>query len=210
MADFSAVRALSQHWWVLMLRGVLAILFGLMAWMWPNETLAILVLIWGAYALTDGIFEVLAGIRGKWGSLVVLGLLGIGAGIVTFIWPGITAITLIWVFAFWAIVAGILQVSAAIRLRKEVQGEWLWILSGVLTALLGVLLLLYPGAGALGDLADRLARDRLGNPARDARLEAQGARDGAGHPAGDRLAAWRDRGRVASSRSARRREAARP
>jgi len=85
MADFSAVRALSQHWWVLMLRGVLAILFGLMAWMWPNETLAILVLIWGAYALTDGIFEVLAGIRGKWGSLVVLGLLGIGAGIVTFI-----------------------------------------------------------------------------------------------------------------------------
>jgi uncharacterized membrane protein HdeD (DUF308 family) len=149
MADFSAVRALSQHWWVLMLRGVLAILFGLMAWMWPNETLAILVLIWGAYALTDGIFEVLAGIRGKWGSLVVLGLLGIGAGIVTFIWPGITAITLSWVFAFWAIVAGILQVSAAIRLRKEVQGEWLWILSGVLTALLGVLLLLYPGAGAL-------------------------------------------------------------
>ena len=149
MADFSPVRALSQHWWVVLLRGVLAILFGLMAWKWPGETLAILVLIWGAYALIDGIIEVIAGVRGKWGSLVVLGLLGIAAGIVTFVWPGITAITLIWVFAFWAIVAGILQVSAAIRLRKEIQGEWLWIVSGVCTTLLGVLLLLYPGAGAM-------------------------------------------------------------
>ena len=149
MADFSAVRALAQHWWVVLLRGVLAILFGVMAWAWPGVTLAVLVLIWGAYALTDGIFEVIAGIRGKWGSLVVLGLLGIAAGVVTFVWPGITAITLIWVFAFWAIVAGILQVSAAIRLRKEVQGEWLWIVSGVFKVLLGVLLLLYPGAGAL-------------------------------------------------------------
>ncbi len=80
---------------------------------------------------------------------MVLGLLGIAAGVVTFVWPGITAITLIWVFAFWAIVAGILQVSAAIRLRQEVQGEWLWIVSGVFKVLLGVLLLLYPGAGAL-------------------------------------------------------------
>src|SRR5262249_20203555 len=149
MPDFSAVRALSLHWWVVLLRGVLAILFGLMAWAWPGETLAILVLLWGAYALVDGIFEVIAGIRGKWGSLVVLGLLGIAAGIVVFVMPGVAAITLIWVFAFWAIVAGILQISAAIRLRKEVQGEWMWILSGIFTVLLGVLLLLYPGAGAL-------------------------------------------------------------
>lgn len=149
MVDFSAVRALAQHWWVVLLRGVLAILFGVMAWAWPGVTLAVLVLIWGAYALTDGIFQVIAGIRGKWGSLVVLGLLGIAAGVVTFVWPGITAITLIWVFAFWAIVAGILQVSAAVRLRQEVRGEWLWIVSGVFTVFLGVLLLLYPGAGAL-------------------------------------------------------------
>jgi len=134
---------------VVLLRGVLAILFGVMAWSWPGETLAILVLLWGAYALVDGIFEVIAGLRGKWGSLVVLGLLGIGAGIVALVWPGLAAITLIWVFAFWAIVAGILQVSAAIRLRREVQGEWMWILSGILTVGLGVLLLLYPGAGAL-------------------------------------------------------------
>jgi uncharacterized membrane protein HdeD (DUF308 family) len=149
MADFSAVRALKRHWWVVLLRGVLAILFGVMAYTWPGVTLTILILIWGAYALTDGIFEVIAGVRAKWGSLIVLGVLGILAGVITFVWPGVTAITLVWVFAFWAIVAGVLQVSAAIRLRKEVQGEWLWILSGLCTALLGVLLLLYPGAGAL-------------------------------------------------------------
>jgi len=149
MADFSAVRAMAQHWWVVLIRGVLAILFGIMAFAWPGVTLAVLVLFWGAYALFDGVFEVIAGIRGKWGSLVVLGLLGIAAGVITFLWPGITAITLLWVFAFWAIVAGVLQISAAIRLRKEVQGEWLWILSGLCTVLLGVLLILYPGAGAL-------------------------------------------------------------
>ena len=149
MADFSAARALTQHWWVVLLRGVLAILFGVMAFAWPGVTLAVLILLWGAYALIDGIFEVVAGIRGKWGSLVLLGLVGIAAGIVAFVWPGLTAITLVWVFAFWAIVAGVLQISAAIRLRKEIQGEWLWILSGLCTVLLGVLLMLFPGAGAL-------------------------------------------------------------
>lgn len=149
MADFSAARALTQHWWVVLLRGVLAILFGVMAYAWPGVTVAILVLIWGAYALIDGIFHVVAGIRGKWGSLVILGVVGIAAGVVTFLWPGITAIALVWVFAFWAIVAGVLQVSAAIRLRREIQGEWLWILAGVCTVLLGVLLMLFPGAGAI-------------------------------------------------------------
>ncbi len=83
---------------------------------------------------------------------MLLGLVGVAAGIVAFVWPGLTAITLVWVFAFWAIVAGVLQVSAAIRLRQEIQGEWLWILSGVCTVLLGVLLMLYPGAGALSVL----------------------------------------------------------
>jgi uncharacterized membrane protein HdeD (DUF308 family) len=149
MAGFSAVRALTQHWWVVLLRGILAILFGILAYAWPGVTIAVLVLFWGAYALIDGILAVVAGIRGKWGALSVVGLLGIAAGVVTFLWPGITAITLVWIFAFWAIVAGVLQVSAAIRLRKEVQGEWLWILSGVCMVVLGVLLMLYPGAGAL-------------------------------------------------------------
>lgn len=143
------IRTLAQHWWVLLLRGLLAIVFGLLTFARPGITIVVLVLFWGAYALVDGIFEVIAGVRAKWGSLVFLGILGIGAGIVTFMWPGMTAIVLLYIIAFWAIVAGIMQIAAAIRLRKEIEGEWLWILSGVCTVLLGVLLIARPGAGAV-------------------------------------------------------------
>jgi len=90
-----------------------------------------------------------AGVRAKWGSLILLGVLGIAAGVVTFFWPGITAIALLYIIAFWAIVAGVMQIAAAVRLRKEVQGEWLWILSGVCTVVLGCLLIARPGAGAI-------------------------------------------------------------
>ncbi len=143
------IRTLAEHWWVLLLRGLLAIAFGLMAYAWPGVTIAVLVMFWGAYALVDGIFEVVAGVRAKWGSLILLGVLGIAAGIVTFLWPGITAVVLLYIIAFWAIVAGVMQIAAAIRLRKEVQGEWLWILSGICTVVLGLLLIARPGAGAL-------------------------------------------------------------
>lgn len=149
MAVFSAVRTMADHWWVVLLRGLLAILFGVLAYTWPGLTILFLVTLWGAYALFDGVLGVVAGIRGKWGSLVVIGLLGIAAGVIAFLWPGLTAVTLLWILAFWAIVAGVLQISAAIRLRKEVQGEWLWVLSGILTIGLGVLFFLYPGAGIL-------------------------------------------------------------
>ena len=143
------IRMLAQHWWVLLLRGLLAIAFGLVTFARPGITIAVLVLFWGAYALVDGIFEVIAGIRAKWGSLILLGVLGIAAGIVTFMWPGITAIILLYIIAFWAIVAGVMQIAAAIRLRKEIEGEWLWILSGVCTVALGALLIARPGAGAV-------------------------------------------------------------
>lgn len=143
------VRTLAQHWWVLLLRGLLAILFGVLTFARPAITIVVLVLFWGAYALVDGIFEVIAGMRAKWGSLIFLGILGIAAGIVTFLWPGITAIVLLYIIAFWAIVAGVMQIAAAIRLRKEVEGEWLWILSGLCTVILGALLIARPGAGAI-------------------------------------------------------------
>ena len=129
--------------------GYVAILFGVLAYSWPGLTAIILVTIWGIYALIDGIFGVVAGIRGKWTSLVVLGLLGIAAGVVALLWPGLTAISLLWVLAVWVIVAGAMEVSAAIRLRKEVQGEWLWILSGLLMVGLGLVFFLFPGAGIL-------------------------------------------------------------
>jgi uncharacterized membrane protein HdeD (DUF308 family) len=143
------IRTLAQHWWVLLLRGLLAIAFGLLTYARPGLTILLLVTFWGAYALIDGIFEVIAGVRAKWGSLIFLGLIGIAAGIIALLRPGLTAVALLWVLAFWAIVAGIMQISAAIRLRKEVQGEWLWILSGILTVALGVLFIARPGEGIL-------------------------------------------------------------
>ncbi|MGE5413388.1 MAG: HdeD family acid-resistance protein [Syntrophomonadaceae bacterium] len=143
------VRTLAQHWWVLLLRGLLAILFGVLTFARPGITIVVLVLFWGAYALVDGIFEVVAGVRAKWGSLILLGILGIVAGVVTFAWPGITAIVLLYIIAFWAIVAGVMQIVAAIRLRREIEGEWLWILSGLCTVILGAWLIARPGAGAV-------------------------------------------------------------
>jgi uncharacterized membrane protein HdeD (DUF308 family) len=149
MAIFSAMRTMSEHWWVVLLRGILAILFGVLAYTWPGLTALVLVTLWGIYALIDGVFAIIAGIRGKWTSLVLLGILGIAAGIVALVWPGLTAVSLLWVLAIWIIVAGAMQVSAAIRLRKEVQGEWLWILSGLLMIALGLVFFTRPGAGIL-------------------------------------------------------------
>jgi uncharacterized membrane protein HdeD (DUF308 family) len=143
------VRSLAQHWWVLLLRGLAAIVFGLLTYANPGISIAVLVLFWGAYALVDGIFEVIAGVRAKWGSLILLGILGIVAGVVTFMWPGITALVLLYIIAFWAIVAGVMQIAAAIRLRKEIQGEWAWILSGTCFVILGAMLIARPGTGAV-------------------------------------------------------------
>ena len=145
----SALRTMSEHWWVVLLRGVLAILFGILAFAWPGLTVLILVTLVGVYALFDGVFAIVAGVKGKWTSLVILGILGIAAGLVALLRPGVTALSLVWILAVWLIVAGAMQISAAVRLRKEVQGEWLWILSGVLMIALGAVFFLNPGAGVL-------------------------------------------------------------
>jgi len=145
---------LGRNWGWVVLRGVAAVLFGILAFAWPGITLAALVIVWGAYALADGILALVAAYRvrdqGKpfW-SLVIVGLLGIAAGIVTFIWPGMTALVLLMFIAAWAVVMGIFQIIAAIRLRKEIKNEWLLGLSGVLSVLFGVIMFVQPGAGAL-------------------------------------------------------------
>jgi len=145
---------LSRNWGWIVLRGVAAVLFGVLAFLWPGITLAVLVIVWGAYALADGVLALIAAYRvrdrGKpfW-SLVIVGLLGIAAGIVTFIWPGMTALVLLMFIAAWAVVMGIFQIIAAIRLRKEIQNEWLLGLSGVLSVLFGIIMFVAPGAGAL-------------------------------------------------------------
>ena len=120
------LHALAKCWWLLLLRGIAAVLFGLLAFIWPGLTLVTLVLLYGAFALVDGVISLIAAFTGSakpvptwW--LVVVGVLGIAAGIVTFAWPGITAILLVLFIGAWALVHGIFEIIGAIQLRKEID-----------------------------------------------------------------------------------------
>lgn len=149
---------LSEKWWALAIRGVVALIFGILAFVWPKITLFTLVILFAAYAVTDGVFALVAAFSRRasrtepgtrWWALVIEGILGIGAGIVALWLPGITALFLLYIIAFWAILTGVAEIVTAVRLRREISGEWLMALSGVASALFGVLLLLFPGSGAL-------------------------------------------------------------
>lgn len=145
---------LARNWWSLMLRGMLAVAFGIITFLWPAITLAALVLLYGAYALADGVMSLVGMVHAsrrqeRWWALLLEGLVGIGAGLVTFFWPGITAFALVYVIAIWAFVTGALEIAAAIRLRKVVHGEWLLALGGIVSLILSVLLALRPVIGAL-------------------------------------------------------------
>jgi uncharacterized membrane protein HdeD (DUF308 family) len=142
------------NWWMLALRGVAAIAFGILAFIWPGITLLSLVFLFGAYALVNGVLSLIAAFKapkgtGNKGSLIFLGLLSIIAGLLTFFIPGITALGLVVLIAAWALVNGVTEIVAAIKLRKVITGEWLLILAGLLSIVLGILLLLQPGVGAL-------------------------------------------------------------
>ncbi|MCC6455978.1 MAG: HdeD family acid-resistance protein [Caldilineaceae bacterium] len=148
---------MSRTWWVFLIRGIAAILFGIAAFVWPGLTIAVLVLLFGAYALVDGIFAIIAGISARkeverWWMMIIVGLAGIATGVLTFLWPGITALVLLYIIAAWAVVTGIFQIAAAIRLRREIEGEWWLILGGIASVIFGVLLVLMPGAGALASV----------------------------------------------------------
>jgi uncharacterized membrane protein HdeD (DUF308 family) len=146
-----AMFALARYWWVVALRGLLAVVFGLAAFLWPGITLVSLVLLFGAYALVDGIFAIISAFRTReWWPLLLEGVIGIVAGAMTFVWPGITAIALLYLIAAWAIITGILEIVAAIQLRKVITNEWLLVLGGVVSVILGVVMVVAPGAGALG------------------------------------------------------------
>jgi uncharacterized membrane protein HdeD (DUF308 family) len=148
------LRTLAENWWAILLRGVCAVLFGLSAFVWPGVTLAALVLLYGAYALVDGVLAVgWALVRRQagafpWGVLLA-GLGSIAVGVLTFLWPGLTALALLYLIAAWAIVRGVFEIIAAYHLRREIDNEWLLALSGALSVVLGVVLLVAPGAGAL-------------------------------------------------------------
>jgi len=146
--------ALERNWGLLLVRGILAIAFGVLTIVWPGLTLIALVLMYGAFALADGIITLFAAIKGgsvapRW-WLAIVGLVGIAFGALTLLWPQITGLVLLWFIAGWSIAVGVMQIIGAIRLRKEINNEWLLIAGGVLAVLFGFMLFFRPGAGALG------------------------------------------------------------
>lgn len=145
---------LARSWWVLLLRGLAAIAFGIITWTMPGISLTSLILMFGAYTLVDGILGVGTAISGRkgyegWWVLLLWAIIGIGVGIFTLLAPGLTAIALLMYIAGWAIATGVLQIAAAIRLRKEIVGEWWLILAGVASIIFGAFLIAQPGAGIL-------------------------------------------------------------
>lgn len=142
----------ADHWWAFGLRGVAAVIFGIMAFVWPGVTLAVLILFWGAYALVDGILALVSAFRTgqdhRW-ALMIEGVVGIAAGIATFVWPGLTALVLVYIIAAWALMTGVLELIAAFRLRRVITNEWWLVVTGIVSVLFGIALLASPGAGAL-------------------------------------------------------------
>ena len=145
---------LSDNWWVILLRGIVGVIFGLVAFVSPGATLLALVFVWGAYALVDGAFALYmtylaARQERRWWPYLLEGLAGIGAGALAFVVPGITALALLYLIAAWAIVTGIVEIVAAVDLRKQIQNEWLLGLAGALSIIFGIVVAVMPDAGAL-------------------------------------------------------------
>lgn len=148
------VISLCNRWWLLLLRGLAAILFGILCFVQPGLSLATLVLLFGAYSLVDGVLGVLVAVVGRkeiedWWVLLLWALSSIAIGILTFSAPAITGLILLFYIAAWAIVSGVLQVALAIRIRKEIDGEWFLIVTGIISIAFGLFLMARPGDGAL-------------------------------------------------------------
>lgn len=137
-----------RNWSALVFRGVVAILFGLVAFLWPSITLSALVLLFGAYALLDGVLALAAGSHRRAWMLLLEGLLGVGIGLAAFLWTGFTTVVLVDLIALWALATGVLELVAAVHLRREVPGELLLGVAGSASILLGVLMIAWPRLSA--------------------------------------------------------------
>ena len=157
MLENIGVQAIRRNWWMLALRGVFAIIFGLIALFAPGIALLAFVYVFAAYALIDGIMAVYIAIRergslSRWGWVLFEGILGIIAGIVAFVYPGLTALVLLYIVAIWAVVTGIMEIIAAFAMRGFVAREWALGLAGILSIIFGIVLFIFPGAGLLSIL----------------------------------------------------------
>ena len=152
MPEFTTLFA--GRWWAVLIRGLVAIAFGVLAFTWPGVTLATLVLLFGFYALLDGAFSLISAIGGRrrredrW-LLTLEGVIGIWAGLVTLRAPVVTAVVLVFLMSMWAMATGFLRIVAAVRLRKEISGEVWLVLSGLASVLFALMLMLRPMVGAL-------------------------------------------------------------
>jgi uncharacterized membrane protein HdeD (DUF308 family) len=143
---------LARNWWALAVRGILAVLLGLVAFALPGVFLASLVWLFGAYCLVDGVFAIVAGLRAaqrheRWWPLALEGLVDITVGVVTLLLPAAAVLALLYLVSAWSIITGVFRISAAVRLRRQIRGEWLLILNGVLSVLFGVAIVVYPAVG---------------------------------------------------------------
>jgi uncharacterized membrane protein HdeD (DUF308 family) len=153
-----AVDVLVRNWWVVALRGFAALIFGVLAFARPAAGIAALIILFGCYALINGILTVFAVIANRhgeqqWVSMLFGGLLSIAVGLLTFMMPGVTAIVLLYIIGAWAIITGLAEIATAIRLRRVITGEWMLLIAGVLSVLFGLVLFVRPGVGALAVLA---------------------------------------------------------
>jgi uncharacterized membrane protein HdeD (DUF308 family) len=144
----------ARHWWMVALRGLIAVLFGIAALVWPRIALEVLVLLFGAFALVDGVIAIIVAIHSRhiftdWWVWLLEGLAGLAAGVAAFAWPGLTERVLLYVIATWAIITGVFEIIAAIGLREILERVWLLVLDGILSVILGLLLVIRPAAGAL-------------------------------------------------------------
>lgn len=147
------LQLLAKNWWLLLLRGLAAVLFGLLALAWPGLTLLVLIFLFAVFAFADGMLALTAALGGgaamyRW-WLVLVGLLGLAAGIITIAYPRTTALVLLVLIGWWSIVRGLFEIIGAIQLRKEIENEWTLILGGIVSLVFGLLVLIHPGAGAL-------------------------------------------------------------
>ena len=143
------LEAMTRNWGAIALRGVIAVLLGVIAIVWPGPTVAVLVILLGAFALVEGAANIVAGARGREGWAIAEGIISVVVGIVIVVWPAITALALLYVVAAWAIITGIVRIVAAVQLRRVIRNEWLLAGSGLASIIFGVIAAVFPGAGIL-------------------------------------------------------------